>query len=63
MWWPPNESVGGLLSLTSFLVSSGLVMFNFFSAISHGPGYLPLGWTPVCSDLCFSQMNIYTLNI
>lgn len=46
MWWPPNESVGGLLSLTSFLFSSGLVMFNFFSAISHGPGYLPLGWEP-----------------
>ncbi|CAL8099320.1 unnamed protein product [Orchesella dallaii] len=46
MWWPPNESICGLLSLTSFLVASGLVMFNFFSAISHGPGYLPLGWEP-----------------
>lgn len=62
MWWPPNEGIGGLLSLTSFLVSSGLVMFNFFSAISHGPGYLPLGWIPVTGTelLCSMYMGQFS---
>lgn len=54
MWWPPNESIGGLLNLTAFLISSGMVMFNFFSAISKGPGFLPLGWKPVSGSLIVS---------
>ena len=48
MWWPPERSIGGVLSLTIFLVLSGLVMFNFFSAISFGAGFVPQGWEPVC---------------
>jgi len=47
MWWPPNESIGGMISLTSFLIFSGLTMYNFFTAILFGPGFLPSGWKPV----------------
>ncbi|PSN37480.1 Palmitoyltransferase ZDHHC6 [Blattella germanica] len=47
MWWPPAESIGGLLNSAVFLAFSGLTLYNFMSAIYEGPGYLPPQWKPV----------------
>jgi len=46
MWWPPAESIGGLLYMIIFLIFAGLTMFHFMCAMCDGPGYLPLGWSP-----------------
>lgn len=47
MWWPPAESVGGLLNSAIFFAFSALTLYNFMSAIFEGPGYLPTQWKPV----------------
>jgi len=46
MWWPPADSLGGLLYMLIFLSFAGMTMYHFLSAMYDGPGYLPLGWTP-----------------
>lgn len=43
--WPPNTGQGLLLT-ASFLILSGLTLYNFLSAVFHGPGHLPLKWEP-----------------
>jgi len=47
MWYPPADSILGFLYTSVFLMFSGLTMYHFFLASFIGPGYLPLGWTPV----------------
>ncbi|KAK9720390.1 DHHC palmitoyltransferase [Popillia japonica] len=49
MWWPP-ATCGGLLNTICFMSLAGLTLYNFLSAISHGPGYLPLKWKPSNED-------------
>lgn len=46
MWWPAN-SLGGVLNTMCFMSLSGLTLYNFLSAMFHGPGYLQLNWNPV----------------
>jgi len=46
MWWPPTSGLGGLLNIIVFTAWNGLVLYNFFSAMFIGPGYVPLGWKP-----------------
>jgi ribosomal protein L40E len=46
MWWPPTESLGGLVNMIFFLGFSILTTFHFLCAMCDGPGYLPLGWKP-----------------
>ncbi|XP_022910851.1 palmitoyltransferase ZDHHC6-like [Onthophagus taurus] len=45
IWWP-SSSFGGLLNTICFMSLSGLTLYNFLSAIFHGPGFLPLKWKP-----------------
>lgn len=47
MWWPPEHSTGGLINFCTFMTLAGLTLYNFMSAIFHGPGFLPLKWKPV----------------
>lgn len=53
MWWPPYSSIGGFLNRSTFLLFSGLTLYNLVAAIYEGPGYLPLKWVPV-SSICSS---------
>jgi len=46
MWYPPAESLGGLIYTLVFVVCSARTFYHFFSAMVVGPGYLPLGWKP-----------------
>lgn len=45
MWWP-STTLGGFANTMCFMAFSGLTLYNFLSAIFHGPGYLPLNWKP-----------------
>lgn len=44
--WPGKSSTG-LLNTLCFMTLAGLTLYNFLSAIAHGPGYLPNDWVPV----------------
>lgn len=46
MWWPANNSIGGFLHQTIFLMLSAITSFNFLMSSLNGPGYLPLKWRP-----------------
>ncbi|KAL1122363.1 hypothetical protein AAG570_003768 [Ranatra chinensis] len=46
MLLPPKESLHGFMNTITFLMFSGLTLYNFLSAIFEGPGYLPLKWLP-----------------
>ncbi|XP_063704465.1 palmitoyltransferase ZDHHC6 [Culicoides brevitarsis] len=46
MWWPPQQSLGGFINQTIFLMLSALTVFNFVMASLIGPGQLPLKWRP-----------------
>uniref|UniRef100_A0A0A9Z6P4 Palmitoyltransferase n=2 Tax=Lygus hesperus TaxID=30085 RepID=A0A0A9Z6P4_LYGHE len=46
MLLPPTLSLHGFLNMVVFLMFSGLTLYNFFSAMVEGPGYLPLKWAP-----------------
>lgn len=46
MLWA-SESMCSILNTACFMSLSGLTLYNFLSAIFHGPGYLPLKWMPV----------------
>lgn len=47
MWWPPHLSIGGFFNSATFMILSGLTLYNFLSSVFHGPGFLPLCWKPV----------------
>lgn len=49
MWWPPNQSFGGFINQTVFLVLSAITVFNFVMASLTGPQFLPMGWMPEVS--------------
>ncbi|XP_076253049.1 palmitoyltransferase ZDHHC6 [Rhynchophorus ferrugineus] len=51
MWWP-SVTLGGFLNTLCFMSLSGLTLYNFLSAMYHGPGYLELKWKPENSDDC-----------
>ncbi|GLV42049.1 uncharacterized protein CBL_04992 [Carabus blaptoides fortunei] len=55
MWWPPQNSIGGLLNTASFMTLSGLTLFHFLSSLIHGPGHLPPKWKPDDDDVKYLQ--------
>ncbi|XP_044760994.1 palmitoyltransferase ZDHHC6 [Coccinella septempunctata] len=42
----PGKSYTGMLNTLCFMSLAGLTLYNFLSAIAHGPGYLPNDWAP-----------------
>ncbi|XP_073989975.1 palmitoyltransferase ZDHHC6 [Rhodnius prolixus] len=46
MLLPPTGSFLGFLNMITFLLCSGLTIYNFLSSMFEGPGYLPLRWLP-----------------
>lgn len=46
MLLPPTQSFAGFLNMATFLIDSGLSIYNLLSAMFEGPGYLPLKWCP-----------------
>lgn len=50
-WWSPQESLLGAANFLLFFSLSGSTIYHFISAISAGPGFLELGWTPVIKRL------------
>ncbi|KAL5284496.1 ZDHHC6 family protein [Megaselia abdita] len=47
MWWPPNQSMGGMINQTVFLLLSSMTSFNYVLATLTGPGFLPKSWKPL----------------
>jgi len=47
MLWPPAQSAWGLMFTSLFSCFSSLTLYHFTSALSQGPGFLPLNWAPV----------------
>lgn len=45
-YWPPLESVSGLINVSLFLLWNFLSLTNFFQATRYGGGYVKLDWTP-----------------
>lgn len=59
MWWPPNQSLGGMIHQTVFLILSALSAFNYVMGTICGPGFLPLKWEPkVCILLLFHNFSL-----
>lgn len=46
-WLPPEESFWATINMCLFFFLSGCTIFHFVSAVSEGPGFLPLKWMPV----------------
>lgn len=50
MWWPPNQTLGGFIHQTVFLMLSALTTYNFLMSSLNGPQFLPLKWHPKTKD-------------
>lgn len=50
MYWPVYAD-GGVINLVVFLTWNMLTLYNYFSAVAKGPGYVPYGWKPVSIEM------------
>ena len=46
MLWPPATSLWGLIFTSVFSCLSSLTLYHFSLALTTGPGFLPLQWSP-----------------
>ncbi|XP_032805745.1 palmitoyltransferase ZDHHC6 isoform X1 [Petromyzon marinus] len=46
LWYWPTDTPGGLLNLAVLSLWAFLILYNYFSAMFVGPGYVPYGWKP-----------------
>ena len=46
-WWPPF-TIGGIINIAIYMFWNVTTLYNFFHAAFVGPGYVALGWKPVC---------------
>lgn len=51
MYWPVYAE-GGVINLVVFLMWNMLTLYNYFSAVAKGPGYVPYGWKPLKKEHC-----------
>lgn len=47
LWYWPLDTTGGSVNFIMLLNWTVMILYNYFSAMFVGPGYVPLGWTPV----------------
>lgn len=47
LWYWPLDTAGGSVNFVVLLNWTVMILYNYFSAMFVGPGYVPLGWTPV----------------
>lgn len=47
LWYWPLDTAGGSVNFIMLLNWTVMILYNYFSAMFVGPGYVPLGWTPV----------------
>ncbi|XP_023949858.1 palmitoyltransferase ZDHHC6 [Bicyclus anynana] len=46
MWWVPSQSVGGMVHITVYCITTLSSLCWFLTASFTGPGRVPRGWTP-----------------
>uniref|UniRef100_A0AAQ6IDV9 Palmitoyltransferase n=1 Tax=Anabas testudineus TaxID=64144 RepID=A0AAQ6IDV9_ANATE len=46
IWYWPLDTTGGSINFIMLLNWTVLILYNYFSAMFVGPGYIPLGWKP-----------------
>lgn len=51
LWYWPLDTAGGSVNFIMLLNWTVMILYNYFSAMFVGPGYVPLGWTPVSAAL------------
>lgn len=51
LWYWPLDTAGGSVNFVMLLNWTVMILYNYFSAMFVGPGYVPLGWTPVSAAL------------
>lgn len=47
LWYWPLDTAGGSVNFIMLLNWTVMILYNYFSAMFVGPGYVPLGWSPV----------------
>ncbi|XP_054493451.2 palmitoyltransferase ZDHHC6 isoform X4 [Agelaius phoeniceus] len=47
LWYWPLDTAGGSVNFVMLLNWTVMILYNYFSAMFVGPGYVPLGWTPI----------------
>ncbi|XP_017590677.1 PREDICTED: palmitoyltransferase ZDHHC6 isoform X2 [Corvus brachyrhynchos] len=52
LWYWPWDTAGGSVNFVMLLNWTVMILYNYFSAMFVGPGYVPLGWTPEKSQDC-----------
>ncbi|XP_074763846.1 palmitoyltransferase ZDHHC6 isoform X4 [Athene noctua] len=52
LWYWPLDTAGGSVNFIVLLNWTVMILYNYFSAMFVGPGYVPLGWTPEKSQDC-----------
>ncbi|XP_071302404.1 palmitoyltransferase ZDHHC6 isoform X1 [Agelaius tricolor] len=52
LWYWPLDTAGGSVNFVMLLNWTVMILYNYFSAMFVGPGYVPLGWTPEKSQDC-----------
>lgn len=48
IWYWPLDTTGGSINFIMLINWTVLILYNYFNAMFVGPGYIPLGWKPVC---------------
>uniref|UniRef100_A0A8C3LA25 Palmitoyltransferase n=1 Tax=Chrysolophus pictus TaxID=9089 RepID=A0A8C3LA25_CHRPC len=48
----PLDTAGGSVNFIMLLNWTVMILYNYFNAMFVGPGYVPLGWTPVSAASC-----------
>lgn len=52
LWYWPLDTAGGSVNFIMLLNWTVMILYNYFNAMFVGPGYVPLGWTPVSAASC-----------
>ncbi|XP_051883178.1 palmitoyltransferase ZDHHC6 isoform X2 [Pristis pectinata] len=46
LWYWPLDTLGGSINFIMLINWTVLILYNYFSAMFVGPGYVPIGWKP-----------------
>uniref|UniRef100_A0A8C9LAR1 Uncharacterized protein n=1 Tax=Pavo cristatus TaxID=9049 RepID=A0A8C9LAR1_PAVCR len=57
LWYWPLDTAGGSVNFIMLLNWTVMILYNYFNAMFVGPGYVPLGWTPVSAASSLAKIT------
>ncbi|KAJ7345833.1 hypothetical protein JRQ81_001783, partial [Phrynocephalus forsythii] len=52
LWSWPLDTTGGSINFITLINWTVIILYNYFSAMLVGPGYIPIGWEPENTHAC-----------